>query len=73
MTIIANSIKDTFSGIHSSQLRRGELRTLDKHPLFFVWDKIHTIEQQFPRKILGSFPCELPLLYQHSYILPRLV
>ena len=53
MTTIADSIKDKFSGIHSSQLiGEDNPGTLDKHPLFFVWDRIHTIEQQFPRNDL---------------------
>lgn len=53
MTIIAEVIKDTFEGIHSSQLiGEDNPGTLDKHPLFFVWERIHTIEQQFPRNDL---------------------
>lgn len=53
MTIISDYIENEFYGIHSSQLIGEENPgTLDKHPLFFVWERIHTIEQQFPRSEL---------------------
>ena len=46
---IADSIKKEFEGIHSNQLiGEDNPGTLDKHPLFFIWEKIHAIEQEFP-------------------------
>ena len=46
---IADSITKEFEGVHSNQLiGEDNPGTLDQHPLFFVWERIHTIEQQFP-------------------------
>ena len=47
---IPESIRDVFGGVPSEQMIGEENPgTLDTHPLFFIWEKIHTIEQEFPR------------------------